>query len=130
MRIKLNKSQIAGLTGEGCLKLCFEVDSSSKADRLTVTGSEVDGGIYKTTSFANVVHRGGVSVMGVVMYEVTMSDAKVINDDGGRKVGKTDFDGMLTTARDTVECRVEIIGDDERPTSSSVAQRLRESQAA
>ena len=91
---------------------------------MTATQSDVDGGIYRPPSSANVIHRGAVSVMGVVMYEATMSDAKVIDDSGEQKIGKVDSDGMLPTARDTVKCRVEIIDDNKRPTSYLVAQRL------
>jgi len=62
---------------------------------LTVTQTEVDGGICNPPSFTNVDCRRAVSVMGTVTYEATTLDAKIINDGEGRKVGKANSDGML-----------------------------------
>ena len=50
---------------------------------LTITRSEVDGGICRPPSFTNVVRRGTISVMGAATYEATTSDAKVIGDGEG-----------------------------------------------
>ena len=71
------------------------MESSSEADTLTATQSEVDGGICNPPSFANVDYKRVVSVMGAATYEATTLDAKIIGDSEGRKVGRADSNGML-----------------------------------